>query len=195
MHAVLTTRPVALVLKELGQRGVSVAGNPDVMVLTYTEFSVDDARQVTTYAFLKSVSDAKYFVISFDRAGVEAQNALLKVVEEAPGNSNFFFCTPNTGSIIPTLRSRCIVVGGTRDEVTDEAKTFLALSYAERLAQVEKMVTAAQRSGDRTPLRAFARALVHAHPSRETLVAARYLEQNGASPKLVFSHLAVALPH
>lgn len=194
MHAYLTSRTPELIKQELVASGVRVSQNSDVLFLRYSELSVDDARTISSFAFLKAVSDAKYFVIAFDRAGHEAQNALLKVVEEAPGNSHFYFSTPNPGSILPTLRSRCVVersehVAHDRDDVSE----FLRAGYAERLLQVERMVAQAQRAQDRTPLREFARALVRARPCQATLDAARYLEQNGASPKLVLSHLAVAL--
>lgn len=196
MHAVLTRENPSDIIAELRALGVAVAQNPDVLQLKYTDLSVDDARTISTYASLRALGAEKYLIISFDRAGEEAQNALLKVVEEAPGNSNFYFCTPNTGGIISTLRSRVQVrnVADTSTSRTDEARDFLKSSFSDRLAVVEKMITAAQRADDRTPLREFARALVVAHPSRETLNAARYLEQNGTSPKLVLSHLAVVLP-
>lgn len=197
MHAILTRESPSDIVAELAKKGVEVVGNPDVLQLSYTDLSVADARTISSYASLKALAGDKYLIISFDRAGSEAQNALLKVVEEAPGNSNFYFCTPNTGGIIPTLRSRVLIRNST-DAVhaqLDVAQEFLKLSYADRLLKVEKLITAAQRADDRTPLREFARALVHAHPSRATLDAARYLEQNGSSPKLVLSHLAVVLPY
>lgn len=180
----------------LKKRGVSVASNPDVLQWTFGDLLVDDARMITERAFLKSVGEAKYFVISFERAGIEAQNALLKVVEEAPGNTHFFFCVESPGTVIPTLRSRCMTIGsGSRDEKPElrAAQEFLALGYADRLAHVEKMLTTMQRSGDRAPARVFVRALVRAHPSRSTLSALQYLER-AVSPKLVLAHLAVALP-
>ena len=184
------------VLSVLTTRGVQVTQNADVLRMTYTEISVDDARTLASYAFLKSIGESKYFIVTFDRAGVEAQNALLKVVEEAPGNTIFFFCTPSAGALLPTLRSRCIEIGTeVAAAANDDAAKFLKLGYAERLAAVEKLVIAAQKAGDRTEIREFARRLVTAYPSRATLDAARFLEQNGSSPKLVLSHLAVSLPH
>lgn len=196
MHAILTRESSSDIVAELVAKGVVVVGNPDVLQLSYTDLGVDDARTISSYASLKALAGEKYLVISFDRAGGEAQNALLKVVEEAPGNSNFYFCTPNTGGIIPTLRSRVQTrnFADLENAQSDEAKEFLKLSYADRLTKVEKLITAAQRADDRTPIREFARALVVAHPSRSTLDAVRYLDQNGSSPKLVLSHLAVTLP-
>lgn len=196
-HAYITKQSSSDVVADLVKSGVHVVGNPDVLQLSYAEVSVDDSRMISTYAFLKPIGDKKYIVISFDRAGVEAQNALLKVVEEAPGNTIFYFCTPQPGALIPTLRSRCVAISSEsrvqRSEI-DDAKEFLKLGFAERLALVEKLVTTAQKAGDRTSVREFARSLVVVHPSRATLDAVRYLDQNGSSPKLVLSHLAVSLP-
>ena len=196
MHAVLTHATKGDILERLKAQGVMVHANPDVLVLTYSDVSVDDARHIATYAALKAVEGEKHIIISFDRAGVEAQNALLKVVEDAPGNSHFYFCTPNPGAVIHTLRSRCIVehnIPPVDRTAFDDATSFLALGYSDRLSFIEKMVTRAQRAQDRSEVRAFARALAHVRPCRDTLDSVRYLDQNGSSPKLVLSHLAVVL--
>ncbi len=188
-------------------RGVTLTGNPDVLQLQYGDMGVDDARSIASYAFLKSVGEGKYFIISFDKAGDGAQNALLKVVEEAPGNTHFFFCTQSLGGILPTLRSRCIAVRGDASKTDPEASPlgaaeFLASGYADRLAKVDKLVSAAQKSQDRAPIRAFVRDLLvaahtaHTTPSglRTLVEADRYLALSGSSPKVVLSHLAVVLP-
>ncbi|MBU6310444.1 hypothetical protein KGO06_00720 [Patescibacteria group bacterium] len=193
MHATLTTRAVSDITDELTSSGtVSPA---DLLVFTFGEFGVDDARMLAMLAHRSA--EIKYLVIGFDRATVAAQNALLKVVEDAPGGSRFYFCTPQPGAIIPTLRSRSVVERArsrVRDESDELADAFVRADFAERLSMVEKRIKEAERAGDRTALRAFARALVRARPCRETLTAAHLLDENGASPKLILSHLAVALP-
>jgi len=196
-HALITDRSVEEICAQLVAEGVTLAGNPDVTVTRYGELGVDDARRISQFASLKAVGAGKYFVIAFDRAGTEAQNALLKVVEDAPGDSHFFFSTPFPGALLPTLRSRSVVEGrsSTKNlESENMARAFLTLTYAERLSQVEKLVTQAQKSGDKSALKSLVHALVHVAPSRDTLDAARYIEQNGSSPKLILSHLAVTLP-
>jgi len=207
-HAYIVTGPTpeggGAVLDLLEKRGVDVKTNPDLIRLTYTDLLVDDARAISTYALLTSLGDSKYFVISFSKANDAAQNALLKVVEEAPGNSIFFFCTESIGGILPTLRSRSVhvTVGDTIEPDQVFAKEFLSLPYADRLSKIEKMVTASQKSQDRTPIRNFISELtVYAHGEqigekglRELVEAARFLNLNGSSPKVVLSHLAVTLP-
>lgn len=207
-HAYIVTGPIGegseVVLALLAERGVDVKTNPDLIRLSYTDLLVDDARAISTYALLTSLGDSKYFVISFSKANDAAQNALLKVVEEAPGNSVFFFCTESIGGILQTLRSRSVHVttGDSLEPDRTLAKEFLSLSYAERLSKIEKMVAASQKAQDRTPIRNFISELtVHAHSAkigqtalRELVEAARFLNLNGSSPKVVLSHLAVTLP-
>lgn len=50
-----------------------------------------------------------------------AQNALLKLVEDAPASTVWIFCTTEASKIIPTLRGRCIsftLQGLTKDQVS-----------------------------------------------------------------------------
>lgn len=44
-----------------------------------------------------------------DRMNVNAANALLKLLEEPPPDSHFLLVTDRAGSLIPTIRSRCIM--------------------------------------------------------------------------------------
>lgn len=198
-----TIEHVAVMLRE---RGVQVVGNPDYLALSYHELLVEDARTIAQYAFLKSVCGAKYFVMSLTRASDGAQNALLKVIEEAPGDSHFFFVVPQSGIFIPTIRSRCIEVSVRGSvEAPDEvvaAKEFLSDRLGERVARVEKMLKALEKSKDRTQVREFVRALVvtsYEHKvapqhQRTILKTHNYLSFAGSSPKLLLMHLAVTLP-
>lgn len=194
------------VAEMLERRGVEVKGNGDVLMLTLSELSVDDARMVSSFASLNSIGEHKYIILSFSRATGEAQNALLKILEEAPGNSIFFLCVDAAGHLLPTLRSRAVVVyaseAGIDKEETEEAREFLKESYEKRLARVERMGAYISKTQDRAPVRAFAAALIReahqAHPGpktlRDLLDAERYLRLQGSSVKSILGHLAVSLP-
>jgi hypothetical protein len=198
------------VLEMLKKRGVEVKTNADVLQLTYSEMLVDDARSIASYAFLKSVGESKYFIITFSRANDAAQNALLKVVEEAPGNTIFFFCVEALGHLLPTLRSRCVSVTagdevdpstGSGQASIEEAQAFIKKSYADRLTFVDKLIAQAKKDDDKTHMRAFVRELVIVgHTAklaptkmRDLLNAESYLRLQGASPKSILSHLAIVL--
>jgi hypothetical protein len=170
--------------------------------------SVDVVRDtLQTYASLKPLSGAKYAVISFSAANQNAQNALLKIIEEAPGGTHFFFCVDSIGHLLPTVRSRCIAVSVSREsrkksEGGEEAIDFFKATYAERLATVEKMSSYISKTQDRGPVRAFIRSLLEAahagsvppQPLRDILDAEGYLRLSGSSPKSILGHLAVSLP-
>ncbi len=212
-HAYLVTGNAAKgaeeVLAMLAKRGVKTIGNPDVLTYSYAEFSVDAAREVSSYALLKSLGEAKYLIISFSKATNESQNALLKIIEEAPGSTIFFFCIDALGHVLATIRSRTIAVSvsdanlKTGDEDTaKEVREFLQGEYPERLAMVDKMTSYITKTQDRSPVRAFVKELlsrVHeqgASPQalRDLLDAEGYMRMQGSSVKAILGHLAVTLP-
>lgn len=85
---------------------------PDVVLARKEDdkktFGVDPVREViSTVNLSPSILDFKVYI--FDEADlltVQAQNALLKVIEEPPENTYFFLLCKNVSSIIPTVRSR-----------------------------------------------------------------------------------------
>lgn len=193
------------VLNMLHARGVSTLGNPDFYEFSAPEFGVDDARAVSAFASFKALGDAKYFLLSVSRPTADAQNALLKVIEEAPGSSVFFFIVESAGHLLPTIRSRCVQVSGesaTLDAHKEEVENFLKDSYESRLAAVEKMSSYITKTQDRTPSRSFVRSLLSVarekkYPApnlRDILDAEKYIRMQGSSTKAILSHLAVSLP-
>lgn len=204
-HAYLVRGGEEAVRQLLLARGITVAGNPDVVQYTYTDLEVDGARSIGAFASIQPLGAHKFCTITFARATDAAQNALLKTLEEAPGSTVFFLCTPRPGALLPTLRSRCILVEAVDEMPTSESseiREFLDAPYPERLKQVERMIAAAQKQDDRTELRQFVRDLTRfgsdhqfsAAALRTLLDADQMLQQSGASPKLILSHLAVVLP-
>lgn len=45
-----------------------------------------------------------------DKLSIEAQNALLKTLEEPPGNANLILVSENPENLLPTVRSRCRMI-------------------------------------------------------------------------------------
>lgn len=87
---------------------------------------IDMARILGEQAQYRSLTN-KYKVIVLDEAHQltkQAQNALLKHVEEAPPTTLWIFSTTEATKLIPTLRGRCVsyTLGGLRPE---EVKTLV----------------------------------------------------------------------
>lgn len=80
-------------------------------VLEYADNSIDTVRNVREQAFiLPNQGDSKVFI--FTNAGSmtpQAQNAVLKVLEEPPERVYFILCTVSRNELLPTVLSRCVV--------------------------------------------------------------------------------------
>lgn len=88
-------------------------GNPDFFDRTYLTFSIDDSREVKAFAETRPVDESgkKIFVLLMTGITVEAQNALLKVLEEPPSYAHFFLILPSAHLLLPTVKSRLSVIG------------------------------------------------------------------------------------
>src|SRR3989344_7773439 len=82
-------------------------GSPDVYVRQYEKFGIDEARALREMASLKSLSGKALFILGAVSVTTEAQQALLKLFEEPAQGAVFILLVPH-GSLLPTLRSRCL---------------------------------------------------------------------------------------
>ena len=95
----------------------ALSGNqPDIIKLVHEKpntISVDDIRsQITDDVAIKPYSspDKVYLVEEAEKMTVQAQNALLKTLEEPPEYVVILLMTANMNALIPTILSRCVVL-------------------------------------------------------------------------------------
>ncbi len=101
---------------------VASGGHPDLISLgrvvndktgvLQSEIVVDSARDVPNFLRRKA-SDGGWRVVIIDEAETlnrNAQNALLKILEEPPAKALLILVTQTVGALIPTIRSRARVV-------------------------------------------------------------------------------------
>ena len=69
------------------------------------EFKVDDAKAVMREAYIAEES-TKHLIIVATTYRIEAQNALLKLLEEPPRNIVFILIAKSKTALLPTIRSR-----------------------------------------------------------------------------------------
>lgn len=193
---------VSLVLERLAEDGVLTKGNPDLFMATYESLSVDDARFITSFASLAPLGERKYLILTMAAATPEAQTALLKTVEEGTGRSQFFLIFPVGAYVLPTLASRCVGLRlAPSAQSLEPGRGFLSLSYADRLAAVEKLSKDKDREGARELVRSLLACaelrksdfLNSAVQLRDLLDADRYLASSGSSVKAILGHLALTL--
>ncbi len=89
---------------------------PDIITITHEKpgsISVEDIRQqINADIMIKPYAGPYkvYIVPGADTMTVQAQNALLKTIEEPPEYAVIFLLTENADSLLPTIRSRCVML-------------------------------------------------------------------------------------
>ncbi|MCR5215666.1 MAG: DNA polymerase III subunit delta [Lachnospiraceae bacterium] len=90
--------------------------NPDIIYVTHEKdnsIGVDDIRdQLVNDIAIKPYSSRYkiYIVDEAEKMTVQAQNALLKTIEEPPAYGIIIFLTVNAESFLPTILSRCVLL-------------------------------------------------------------------------------------
>ena len=95
----------------------ALSGNqPDIIRVTHEKpntISVDDIRrQVNEDIQIKPYQGPYkiYIIAEADLMTVQAQNALLKTIEEPPAYAVIFLLTENAEALLPTITSRCVML-------------------------------------------------------------------------------------
>ena len=146
-------------------RQIEAGQNIDLMVIqAETEggtLKVEQIRDVTKFLSLKPYQSQYKIVlfIRFQEANANAQNALLKTLEEAPGYAVLLLTADNSEQLLPTIVSRCEILRLrpltaqavtefliSRSVPADKAEFLAHLAggrpgYALRLSQDEKALT------------------------------------------------------
>ena len=207
-HCYIITGAVALNREALVQfceadLNLSLRGNPDVMLFESATFTVALARElIERQSLMATVSGGrKLFLISSSFFTREAQNALLKVLEEPTAQTHFFILIPSLNGLLPTLLSRAAVIAGAQEVEQDQAKRFLASDVAKRLALTKEIIEAGDKQAAINLLNLVEQALYEkgtikasAEALKSTSHFRAFLYDRGASAKMILEHLALVLP-
>ena len=94
----------------------AAGAHPDITIAgggtAARSFHVDTVRQIRSDAYIKpNEAPLRVFLLEGAEAMSEqAQNALLKTIEEPPAYAVILLLTANTGMLLPTILSRCVVL-------------------------------------------------------------------------------------
>ena len=87
------------------------------------DFLLENAKEVIAEAYIAE-KDEKILVINANSFRTEAQNALLKIIEEPPRNIKFIIATQSKNLLLPTIRSRMLI----ENNLTKKPKITLDLN-------------------------------------------------------------------
>lgn len=96
--------------------------NPDLFVIP--DYTIESVREIKKFLSKKSFSHPEKFVLipEADKLLLEAQNALLKNLEEPGANNYFLLTTTRAQLLLPTVLSRCqiIRIGQETDKIDEK---------------------------------------------------------------------------
>lgn len=123
-------------IKQFGDSFIS-ASNPDFSHRRISTWGVEDSRELKAFQSYRPINyPAKVFLLIADTITSEAQNALLKTLEEPSYDTHFFIFTKRLETFLPTIISRCRVVDLNKSffdqELVDLVKSFLTSDLPER---------------------------------------------------------------
>lgn len=190
-----------------GDLGMTLAANPDIRVVEMDTYSIDEARLLKSEHYLKPMGERAVHIVMFNAITSEAQQSLLKVTEEPVPNVHFFFILPTLQGILPTLRSRLMIVQLDPEENStgknSRAKKFLAATPAERLEMIAPLI----EDKDKQAAIAFLNELEAVVPELiaegkfaeakmlgETIKMRGFLQGRSASVKMILEHVVLTMP-
>ena len=165
-------------------------------------FGIDEARALIRAASFVSQGEQVFVYSVHGAITTEAQNALLKLFEEPPMHTYFFMCVANPSALLPTLRSRAVLIEGARAESTISGKEFLKVTPKERLALLAPLL----KEKDVAALRALCTGVeeylyvqLPSGKERDAVLGrvtrlTQALGEQGSSLKIVSEALAVVVP-
>ncbi len=120
-----------------------MTAHPDF--LFYTEFAqkqlpikVEDARDIISFAQNTGFSGTKVIVVNkIDEATPSALNCLLKIIEEPPANTFFYFIYSNEKRLPATVRSRSVIL---HESISSEENFFKITQFFEEQANFQIFV-------------------------------------------------------
>ena len=98
---------------------------------------VDQVREIIATAYLApSEGKSKVYVLrNADKLNPQAQNALLKLLEEPPSSACFILAAESAAAFLPTVRSRCeLLQRNTAGEAVPESALTAGRAYLSALA-------------------------------------------------------------
>ncbi len=183
--------------------GIVFGNHSDALHIRYTTMSINDTHFLREREERKAFVYPKIFIVAFEAISFDAQQALLKLLEEPKPETYFFLVAPQD-TLAPTLRSRVLTVHVRRGTVIS-GKDIVAKNPAERLALVKDMTTSItneeKTKQDAIDLISVLEDYVYKtedYPRRlealHALSSARtFLHQSGAPIKLILEYVMVSV--
>ncbi len=136
--------------KLLGEHQHQLLNNPDLFLVNEESgYGIAEIRKIASFLLQKPFSHSRKLVLieNVHKLKTEAQNALLKSLEE-PGEQNMFILTTRFPlQVLPTIFSRCQIINcSPSQEKSTLEKLNFDLTLSEKLLQSEQLASTHKES-------------------------------------------------
>lgn len=179
----------------------------------FNSFFVKDSREILSKSQIKTpIGKKMVFVVYINSITPEAQNALLKLLEEPSERTYFFIVLPSINNLLPTFTSRAVVVRSSEKRAENILEQFRKMSVGERIKFVEGLVKEIKdEKKEKIEAQNFVRDLIDGFEKeilenpQDSLVQARkdslrtllkiedYLKDSGASTKILLERAVLLI--
>lgn len=203
-------------LRFLEERGEIETQSPDVLCQTYESFTMDDSLEIKDWHSRMGIgSGKKVCIIATNFINREAEQTLLKIIEEPAVNTHFFIIVPDSSVLLPTIISRThtVKVGQLEDlKIKKDVIDFIKSSPKDRVDMVAFIIKENKDEDSSGKLRHYATAFINEIEDffykrfkenindennkfilNELQKSRGYLSTPGASVKMVLEHLALMI--
>lgn len=109
-------------------------------LLPFEVQKIDDARQLLEFTKLKLGQPTTIYIESIDTASSQAQNTLLKTIEEPQASLSFVLTAKSINNIPNTILSRCKIINihysdNNKQNNLENARNFLNFSVGEKFTK------------------------------------------------------------
>lgn len=190
--------------------------NSDLLYQIYESFSIDDSNQIKDWHSKSGITDGKRIcIIGTKFINREAEQSLLKIIEEPAENTHFFIIIPDSSVLSSTIISRVHVVKTEYvddKEIKKEAISFLESSVKDRVEMVALIIKKNKEVENSGQLRYYATSFINELENifyqkwkinkkdkkiifilQELQKMRGYLSTPGASVKMILEHLALVV--
>ncbi|PIQ67150.1 MAG: hypothetical protein CO184_00700 [Candidatus Zambryskibacteria bacterium CG_4_9_14_3_um_filter_40_16] len=186
--------------------GISTHGNSDVWIRSYETLGIDESKFLKGFSTIKPVFEKKIMIVSFKFITNEAQNSLLKLLEEPSVSTHLFLIFPSLDILLPTLASRLFVISD--NQKTSEVisiKEFLYSTMENRIKFLNQIIEGKNKSEAINFLNQLEEYFYKktnfsnigssdAFVLEEIMKSRDYLKDRSPSVKLILEHIAGIVP-
>lgn len=115
-------------------------GSSNLRFFENDDFKVENAKEVIAEAYIAENS-TKFIIIRAEKFGEEAQNTLLKILEEPPRNIVFIIVASSKNLLLATIRSRLLTINKfQKKEIAKIGINFKKLSLKESMEFINSKI-------------------------------------------------------